>query len=139
VYTDRGQVRRIISARRAKKRARDMATVRKTLDEIRAAKSKINWEKLRAAKDADIARQIAQDPDTAPEITVDALIAPKNLRRRLNMTQEEFADALGIPVATLRNWEQGRHGIDPAARSLLILIARDPEETLATLAAARAA
>ncbi|MFZ1095637.1 MAG: helix-turn-helix domain-containing protein [Xanthobacteraceae bacterium] len=80
-----------------------------------------------------------QDPDTAPEITVDALIAPKNLRRRLNMTQEEFADALGIPVATLRNWEQGRHGIDPAARSLLILIARDPEETLATLAAARAA
>jgi hypothetical protein len=31
----------------------------------------------------------------------------------------------------------GRHGIDPAARSLLILIARDPEETLATLAAAR--
>ena len=55
------------------------------------------------------------------------------------MTQEEFADALGIPVATLRNWEQGRHGIDPAARSLLILIARDPEESLATLAAARAA
>jgi putative transcriptional regulator len=116
-----------------------MATVRKTLDEIRAAKSKINREKLRAAKDADIARQIAQDPDTAPEITVDALIAPKNLRRRLNMTQEEFADALGIPVATLRNWEQGRHGIDPAARSLLILIARDPKETLATLAAARTA
>ena len=104
-----------------------------------ALKSKINREKLRAAKDADIARQIAQDPDTAPEITVDALIAPKNLRRRLNMTQEEFADALGIPVATLGNWEQGRHGIDPAARSLLILIARDPEETLATLAAARAA
>ena len=116
-----------------------MATVRKTLDEIRAAKPKINRGKLRATKDADIARQIAQDPDAAPEITVDALIAPKNLRRRLNMTQEEFADALGIPVATLRNWEQGRHGIDPAARSLLILIARDPEETLATLAAARAA
>jgi putative transcriptional regulator len=57
----------------------------------------------------------------------------------VNMTQEEFADALGIPVATLRNWEQGRHGIDPAARSLLIPIASDPEETLATLAAARAA
>jgi putative transcriptional regulator len=104
-----------------------------------ALKSKINREKLRAAKDADIARQIAQDPDTAPEISVDALIAPKNLRRRLNMTQEEFADALDIPIATLRNGEQGRHGIDPAARSLLILIARDPEETLATLAAAGAA
>ena len=116
-----------------------MATVRKTLDALHARKPKINRAKLRATTDTDIARQIAEDPDTAPEISLDTLIAPKNLRHRLNMTQEEFANALGIPVATLRNWEQGRHGIDPAARSLLILIARDPEETLATLAAARAA
>jgi len=116
-----------------------MATVRKTLEQLRAAKPKINRAKLRATKDADIARQIAEDPDTAPEISLDILIAPKRLRQRLSMTQEEFANALGIPVATLRNWEQGRNGIDPAARSLLILIARDPEGALATLAAARAA
>jgi len=116
-----------------------MATVRKTLEQLRAAKPKINRAKLGATKDADIARQIAEDPDTAPEISLDILIAPKRLRQRLSMTQEEFASALGIPVATLRNWEQGRNGIDPAARSLLILIARDPEGTLATLAAARAA
>jgi len=116
-----------------------MATVRKTLEQLRAAKPKINRAKLRATKDADIARQIAEDPDTAPEISLDILIAPKRLRQRLSMTQEEFANALGIPVATLRNWEQGRNGIDPAARSLLILIARDPDGTLATLAAACAA
>ena len=116
-----------------------MATVRKTLEQLRAARPKINRAKLRATKDADIARQIAEDPDTAPEISLDILIAPKRLRQRLSMTQEEFANALGIPVATLRNWEQGRNGIDPAARSLLILIARDPEGALATLAAARAA
>ena len=116
-----------------------MATVRKTLEQLRAAKPKINRAKLRATKDADIARQIAEDPDTAPEISLDILIAPKRLRQRLSMTQEEFANALGVPVATLRNWEQGRNGIDPAARSLLILIARDPDGTLATLAAARAA
>jgi putative transcriptional regulator len=116
-----------------------MATVRKTLDEVRAAKPKINRAKLRATKDADIARLIAEDPDTAPEITLDALIAPKNLRQRLKMSQQEFANALGIPVATLRNWEQGREHIDPAAKSLLILIGRDPVGALATLAAARAA
>jgi putative transcriptional regulator len=116
-----------------------MAIVRKTLAELRAGKPKMNRAKLRATKDSDIARQIAEDPDTAPEVTLDMLIAPKNLRRRLNMTQEQFADALGIPVATLRNWEQGRNSIDPAGKSLLILIARDPESTLATLAAARAA
>jgi putative transcriptional regulator len=55
------------------------------------------------------------------------------------MTPGEFANALGMRAATLRNWEQGRDRIDPAARSLLILIFRDPEGTLATLAAARAA
>jgi putative transcriptional regulator len=55
------------------------------------------------------------------------------------MTQEQFAEAIGLPVATLRNWEQGRNSIDPAGKSLLILLARDPETALATLAAARAA
>jgi putative transcriptional regulator len=80
-----------------------MATVRKTLVEIRASKPKINRAKLRATRDEDIARQIAQDPDTAPVLSLDMLIAPKNLRRRLDMTQDQFAQALGIPVATLRN------------------------------------
>lgn len=116
-----------------------MAIVRKTLDEIRALKRRANPSQIDAATDEDIVRQIEEDPETAPEVTLDMLIAPKNLRRRLTMTQEQFADAIGIPVATLRNWEQGRNGIDPAAKSLLILIARDPDGTLATLAAVRAA
>jgi putative transcriptional regulator len=116
-----------------------MATVRKMLAELRGGKPKINRAKLKATTDAVIARQIAEDPDTAPEVSLDMLIAPKNLRRRLSMTQEQFAHALGIPVATLRNWEQGRNSIDPAGKSLLILIARDPESALATLAAAWAA
>jgi DNA-binding transcriptional regulator YiaG len=28
------------------------------------------------------------------------------LRRRLNMTQQEFAQRFGFPVATLRDWER---------------------------------
>lgn len=31
----------------------------------------------------------------------------KDLRRLSNMTQQDFARFLGIPVGTLRNWEQG--------------------------------
>jgi putative transcriptional regulator len=119
-----------------------MAIVRKSLKEILASppgSDDVDWAKLRATTDEDIARQIAEDADTAPEVTLEMLIAPANLRRRLGMTQEEFAAALGIPVATLRNWEQGRNAIDPAARSLMILVARDPEGTLAALAAARSA
>jgi putative transcriptional regulator len=128
------QVRRIISARRA-----NHGDYSQNLRELRTAKPRLDRAKLRAIRDADIARQVAEDPNTAPAVTLDALIAPKNLRRRLNMTQEEFAKALGIPVATLRSCEQGREGMDSAAKSLLILIGRGPEGTLATLAAARAA
>jgi putative transcriptional regulator len=111
-----------------------MATLRKRPSEIRAIKPRLDRARIDATADEDIARQIAQDADLAPELALDDLIAPKNLRHRLGMTQERFAEALGIPVATLRNWEQGRHAIDPAARSLLILVARDPQGTLSVLA-----
>jgi putative transcriptional regulator len=57
------------------------------------------------------------------------------VRRRLGMTQEQFATALRIPVNTLRNWEQGRVKPDPAARSLMLIVYRNPEAALAALAA----
>ena len=116
-----------------------MALIRQSIEDIRAAKAKAGEKSLHQASDTRIARAIKDDPDTPPEVTLDILIAPKNLRRRLGMTQEQFANAIGLPVATLRNWEQGRNGIDPAGKSLLILIARDPEGVLSALAAARAA
>jgi putative transcriptional regulator len=114
-----------------------MAVVRRSLDELRALKR--GRPPLQQGVEEDRGVLNSGDPDLAPEVTLDQIIAPKNLRRRLALTQEQFAEATGIPVATLRNWEQGRHAIDPAAKALLILIARDPEAALATLAAARAA
>ena len=41
-------------------------------------------------------------------------------------TQQSFADAIGVPVKTLRNWEQRRRSPTGPARMLLSLIARDP-------------
>ena len=49
------------------------------------------------------------------------------VRRALRMTQEEFAEAYGIPVGTLRDWEQGRTEPDQANRAYLKVIAVDPE------------
>lgn len=117
-----------------------MAIVRKTLEEIIAMKPEINREIFDATTEEDIRRHMIEDgenPDA--EYTVETSFSPHVIRNRIGMTQEAFAAALGIPVATLRNWEQGRNAIDPAARSLLILVARDPEGTLAALAAARSA
>ena len=49
------------------------------------------------------------------------------LRKKLNMTQEEFATRFHLPLGTIRDWEQGAHRPDKAAQVLLTVIAKDPE------------
>ena len=51
----------------------------------------------------------------------------RDLRRRLDLTQDEFAAKFGFSRAVLRNWEQGRNQPDGAARVLLAVIDRHPE------------
>src|SRR5258708_8687407 len=41
-------------------------------------------------------------------------------------TQRTFAGAIGVPVKTVRNWEQGRRKPTEPALVLLTLIHRDP-------------
>ncbi|MGB8364886.1 MAG: helix-turn-helix domain-containing protein [Rhizomicrobium sp.] len=113
-----------------------MAIIRKSLKQANAAKREVDWSKVEATTEEDIRRHMIEDgenPDREPRI--EDIYTPQVIRKRLNMTQEQFARALRIPVATLRNWEQGRNSIDPAARSLLIVVARDPQAALAALAA----
>ena len=57
------------------------------------------------------------------------------IRRRMKLTQEEFAERFQIPVGTVRDWEQGRVEPDQAARAYLKVIAHDPELVLRALAA----
>jgi putative transcriptional regulator len=49
------------------------------------------------------------------------------IRRQLHMSQHEFADAFRIPLATLKNWEQGRRVPDAPAAAYLQAIARRPQ------------
>ena len=48
------------------------------------------------------------------------------LRRFVGLTQTQFAQAMGISVHTLRNWEQGRRRPDGPALALLRIAARHP-------------
>ena len=57
------------------------------------------------------------------------------LRRFAGLTQEEFAEALGISVHTLRNWEQGRRTPEGPALALLRIAARHPRVLRENLAA----
>src|SRR3546814_4260532 len=48
------------------------------------------------------------------------------IRARAGLSQERFAAQIGVPVATLRNWESGRRRPDGPARVLLSLIEKQP-------------
>jgi putative transcriptional regulator len=58
----------------------------------------------------------------------------KAVRRRLGQSQAEFARMIGVSVATLRNWEQGRRRPEGPARALLKVAAANPEAVAAALA-----
>ena len=60
--------------------------------------------------------------------------AVRDLRRRARLTQQEFAARLGVPVETIRNWEQGNRMPRGPARALLSVIAHAPETVFAALA-----
>lgn len=84
--------------------------------------------------------------DDMPELTDDdfASAIPARLRRRLikgefrsgddiaalrrfvRLTQEQFAQTMGISVHTLRNWEQGRRTPEGPAIALLRIAAKHP-------------
>lgn len=71
----------------------------------------------------------------APEETASAP-AVRDLRKRARLTQQEFAARLGVPVETIRNWEQGKRMPRGPARALLAVIAHAPETVFAALARA---
>jgi putative transcriptional regulator len=56
------------------------------------------------------------------------------IRRRLRMSQQVFARTYRIPLATLKNWEQGRRQPDAPAAAYLHVIARRPKQARDALA-----
>jgi putative transcriptional regulator len=77
---------------------------------------------------AQATRTIALEMATSPVV--------RDLRRRARLTQQEFAARLGVPVETIRNWEQGKRMPRGPARALLAVIAHAPETVFAALARA---
>jgi putative transcriptional regulator len=113
---------------------------RMTLDAISARKPDIDIAKIDATTEEDIRRQMREegyDPDEA--IRNEDIISPAIIRKRLGMSQRQFAEAIHVPVSTLQNWEQGRTPMDPSARALMTILAREPKAALRALRHKRAA
>src|SRR5215470_13658413 len=47
-------------------------------------------------------------------------------RDKTGLTQARFAQLLGVSVRTLQDWEQGRRAPSGAARTLLLIAAKNP-------------
>lgn len=75
------------------------------------------------------ARSIARgeaDPSTY-RVQIPSDLNVKAIRHATGLKQAEFANAFGFPLATLRDWEQGRARPDTSARAYLLVISRQPK------------
>jgi putative transcriptional regulator len=80
------------------------------------------------------AGRIRRGEEKPSRVTEVAPIDVKAIRQGLGKSQAEFARMIGVSVATLQNWEQGRRRPEGPARALLRVAAADPEAVAAALA-----
>jgi len=62
----------------------------------------------------------------------------RSIRARAKLTQAEFAASIGVPIETVRNWEQGKRSPRGPARALLKVIDKAPQVAFAVLSNAKA-
>ena len=74
-------------------------------------------EGLRQLKRGEIGRVVS-----VPSVTA--------IRERTGLSQAQFAVLLGVSVRTLQEWEQGRRVPSGAARTLLMVAAKNPQALL---------
>lgn len=79
------------------------------------------------------ATAIAQGKTVAARTHIVDVPDVRAIRERLKMTQPQFSRAYGIPLPTLKGWEQGRRLPDATASAYLSVIAKIPKETQAAL------
>ena len=115
-----------------------MPTVRMSFAEAnaKARKEKVDWERIDAMTDEDIAKQIAEDPDVAPDMS-EALergefevvwgIDLEHVRSAAGLDQRGFAQRFGLPLDELIDWEARGRVPDRIVWMYLKLIEREPE------------
>ena len=108
--------------------------------------TKVDWRQVDATSDEAIAQQAAEDADTAPVFTAEEILAAgrriavgdvedvRSLRTRLGLSQEAFAARFGFSVDAVRQYESRRRVPSGPARTLLRVIAREPDAVIRALA-----
>ena len=86
--------------------------------------------KVDSTTEAEIGLQQREDDAEAVQ---DVARYARRVRRRLGLSQMEFARRIGVPHETIRNWEQGKRCPTGAARALLRVLDKAPETALRVL------
>jgi putative transcriptional regulator len=100
----------------------------------RDALAEADWSKIDAMTDEDLARQVAANPDAAPDMAPE--IDVRAIRHAARMTQAQFADTYEFSIRTVQEWERGAKKPSGPARTLLRAIKADPEGLRKAVAAA---
>jgi putative transcriptional regulator len=100
--------------------------------------SRTDWNRLGQMTEEEIERAAFEDPDAQP-LSDEKLArgfrprALTALRKRLGLSQTEFARQFMLNLRTLQDWEQGRREPEDIARAYLRVIERNPEAVKAAL------
>jgi putative transcriptional regulator len=96
--------------------------------------NKKDFDKLAASVEE--AGRVRRGKAAASRVTAVKPLDIKRIRRKLGRSQSEFALMIGVSVATLRNWEQGRRRPEGPARALLTVAASNPNAVAKALGVA---
>jgi putative transcriptional regulator len=83
-----------------------------------------------------MAQALAHAQGKRTNARVHTLVDPEEIRKArksLGLSQDEFANAFGVSVSTLRKWEQGQRAPTGAAKTLLKIIEREPKAVMRAL------
>jgi putative transcriptional regulator len=69
----------------------------------------------------------AHGEKTACVVHIPDEINTARIRKKINMSQSQFAAYFGVSVRTIQEWEQGRVVPSGAARAFLTVIDREPD------------
>ncbi len=94
--------------------------------------------RLDAMTDEEREQNALDDPDNPPwtEEELERGVLGRRVRlarQAAGLSQQEFAERFQIPVATLRDWEQGRRKPDAASLAYITVIEREPEAVVRAL------
>jgi putative transcriptional regulator len=82
-------------------------------------------------------RAVAPEAPARTEASEDSAGYARRVRAATGLTQTAFAARIGVPVDTVRNWEQGKRAPRGPARALLKMIETSPDVAFAALAGGR--